>query len=216
MLSIGRKLLAKAHTKVLGSVFQIETYGLSNIPAQQQLLIASNHSSHLDYGVLKAALSNHVVGVSALAAADYFFDRRWKRRLLLPLTDLVPVMRQGSFSLALKGAETAMTNGRSLLIFPEGTRGHTDELLTFRPGIGYLQRRAQIPILPVYVSGTSDILPKGQTIPSGRQLRVYVGAPLAHEFLDTLVTGMRPSETYVRIAEEARNRVLKLQRLAKA
>ena len=216
MLSLGKKLLATAHTRVLGSLFQIETYGLSNIPSQQQLLIACNHSSHLDYGVLKAALSNHVMGFSALAAADYFFDRTWKRRLLLPLTDLVPVMRQGSFSLALKGAEVAMTNGRSLLIFPEGTRGTTGGLLPFRPGIGYLQRRAQIPILPVYVSGTSEILPKGQTIPTGRRIRVYVGEAITHQLCEQLAAAKRPSEGYVRITEEVRQRILNLQQQAKA
>lgn len=215
-MSLGKSILAKVHTKVLGSLFHIESYGLSNIPAQQQLLIAANHSSHLDYGILKAALSGQIMGISALAAADYFFDRTWKRRLLLPLTDLVPVMRQGSFSLALKGAETAMTNGRSLLIFPEGTRGHSHILQPFRPGVGYLQRRAQIPILPVYISGTSDILPKGRTIPTGRRVQVFVGAPLSHEALDSLVEGMRPSEAYVSIADETRNCIQILQEQAKA
>jgi 1-acyl-sn-glycerol-3-phosphate acyltransferase len=215
-VSVGKSILAKAHTKLLGSLFHIESFGLENIPAQQQLLIAANHSSHLDYGILKAALSHQILGISALAAADYFFDRSWKRRLLLPLTDLVPVMRQGSFSLALKGAETAMTNGRSLLIFPEGTRGYSKELQSFRPGVGYLQRRAQIPILPVYIEGTSDILPKGQTIPKGRRVQIFVGAPLRNEMLDGLVQGMRPSEAYVRIATETRNRIQTLQTQAKA
>ena len=118
MISLGKKTLARVHTRLMGTVFKIQSFGLEHIPSQQQLLIASNHASHLDYGVLKAALSKKIIAFGALAAADYFFDQRWKRKILLPLTNLVPVMRQGSFSLALKEAETALTNGRSLLIFP--------------------------------------------------------------------------------------------------
>ena len=214
MISLGKKTLARVHTRLMGTVFKIQSFGLEHIPSQQQLLIASNHASHLDYGVLKAALSKKIIAFGALAAADYFFDQRWKRKILLPLTNLVPVMRQGSFSLALKEAETALTNGRSLLIFPEGTRSQTNTLLPFRPGVGYLQRRSELPILPVFIEGTQKILPKGQTVPTGRDVQIHVGAPITNHHCDQIVDGLRTSEAFVRIAEETRMRILALKQQA--
>lgn len=213
-MSLGKKALARIHTRLMGTAFKIQSFGLENIPNQQQLLIASNHTSHLDYGVLKVALEKKVIAFGALAAADYFFDQRWKRKLLLPLTNLVPVMRQGSFSLALKEAETALSNGISLLIFPEGTRSQTNTLLPFRPGVGYLQRRSELPILPVFIEGAQKILPKGQTVPTGRDIQIHVGTLITNQHCDQIVDGLRPSEAFVRIAEETRMRILDLQQNA--
>ena len=210
MLKFGRSVIAKAHTELFGRCLEIEISGRERIPRHRQLLIASNHASHLDYGVLRVALREHVAGMSALAAADYFFDRRWKRRLLLPLTDLIPVMRQGSFALALKGAESAIAKGRSILIFPEGTRSLDGELLPFRPGIGYLQRRSQLPVLPIYLDGTFDILPKGKTLPDGRRVSVRIGELIEDDELDAMTASMRSSESYVTVADYIRTRVMAL------
>ena len=210
MLATGRDILAKLHTRTFGRCFDIDVIGLERVPKNQQLLIAANHCSHLDYGTLKFALEDHVVGLSALAAADYFFDERWKRRLLLPLTDLIPVMRQGSFSLALKGAEEAIARGRSIIIFPEGTRGVGESLLPFRPGVGYLQRRSELPVLPVYLWGTHQILPKGQTVPRGRRILVLIGEVMDHAVLSEMTRGKRTSKSYQAIAESVRYEIQKL------
>ena len=209
-LTFGRNILSRAHTEVFRRGLEIQVSGRSEIPKNRQVLIASNHASHLDYGVLRVALHDRVIGMSALAAADYFFDRRWKRRLLLPLTDLIPVMRQGSLGLALKGAESAIAEGRSILIFPEGTRSLDGHVQSFRPGIGYLQRRSQLPILPIYVEGTIDILPKGKTLPKGRNINVRIGTLIEDRTLESLTQSMRPSEAYVAVAEHVRQRIMAL------
>ena len=210
MLNLSRSLLSEVHTRLFAGIFEIDALGIKNVPARQQLLIASNHVSHLDYGVLKSTLGRLIPSLSVLAAADYFFDKRWKRRILLPLTDLVPVMRQGRLNLALKEAETALANGRSLVIFPEGTRSVGESLLPFRPGIGYLQRIAQIPILPVYISGTHRILPKGQTVPKGRKIQIRIGAVISSEECENSTAQLRPTDAYVHIANRTREAILEL------
>ena len=214
MLTLGRSVLSKIHTRTFGKLFEIEVLGAHRIPKNQQLLIAANHCSHLDYGTLRFALDEKVSGLSALAAADYFFDERWKRRILLPLTDLIPVMRQGSFSLALKGAEDAIAQGRSILIFPEGTRGTGTSLLSFKPGVGYLQRRSQLPVLPVHLWGTHQILPKGNTVPKGRRILVTIGELISHETFNDAVKGKRVARAYQEIAQMVRSEIEQLARFS--
>ena len=117
-------------------------------------------------------------------------------------------MRQGSFSLALKGAEEAIACGRSILIFPEGTRGRGEGLLPFRAGIGYLQRRSQLPVLPIHIWGTHHILPKGQTVPKGRRIIVTIGNVMSHDSLCEQVRGKRLSRAYQGIAELVRKEII--------
>lgn len=212
MLTPGRNLVDWARHQAFKRGFSIELFGQWPTDRHQQVLVAANHRSHLDYGVVKFALEGRCTPLSALAAADYFFDRRWKRRILLPFTDLIPVMRQGHLNLALKGAETALSAGRSLLVFPEGTRAF-DQVLPFRPGIGYLQRRSLLPVLPLYISGTERILPKGQALPTGRTIKVWAGPLIHNAEFDTLCEGLETGIAYREVSNEVRTRILKMANL---
>jgi len=70
--------------------------GRSNIPAHTNFIVAANHSSHLDMGLTKMALGEAGKDMVALAAADYFFDNKYKRAVMENFTNLVPMERTGS------------------------------------------------------------------------------------------------------------------------
>ncbi len=70
--------------------------GQSNIPAHTNFIAASNHASHLDIGLVKVALGEYGRDMVALAAADYFFDNKYKRAYMNNFTNLVPIERSGS------------------------------------------------------------------------------------------------------------------------
>ncbi len=112
--------------------------GRSNIPAHTNFIVAANHSSHLDMGLTKMALGEAGKDMVVLAAADYFFDTKYKRAVMENFTNLVPMERTGSLRQSLRHASSFLDRGYNALIFPEGTRSVTGEMADFKPVIGYL------------------------------------------------------------------------------
>ena len=96
--------------------------GRGNIPFHTNFIVAANHASHLDMGLVKMALADAGEDLVALAAADYFFDTKYKRAYMENFTNLVPMERSGSLSQSLRHARSFLDRGYNALIFPEGTR----------------------------------------------------------------------------------------------
>src|SRR4030081_945813 len=112
--------------------------GRSNIPAHTNFIVAANHSSHLDMGLTKMALAEVRKDMVVLAAADYFFDTKYKRAVMENFTNLVPMERTGSLRQSLRHARDYLDRGFNALIVPEGTRSLNGIMADFKPVIGYL------------------------------------------------------------------------------
>ena len=90
-------------------------------------------ASHLDMGLTKMALGEFGKDLVALAAADYFFDTKYKRAVMENFTNLVPMERTGSLRQSLRHAKSFLDRGYNALIFPEGTRSMTGTWPTSSP-----------------------------------------------------------------------------------
>jgi len=204
--SIGRSLLSFGQKVLYGGVFDVEVTGKSFIPQNRNFLVIANHTSHLDMGLIKVVLGEQGERLTALAARDYFFDTPLKRAYFENFTNLIPMDRHGSLRESLRLAGEALNQGYHLLIFPEGTRSPTGQLLEFKPTIGYLALTYQVDLLPLYLTGTYEALPKGSIFPKGKNLRVQIGPPLMYSGLKARTKGMARSESYrqvTHLAEEA-------------
>jgi 1-acyl-sn-glycerol-3-phosphate acyltransferase len=79
----------------------------------------------------------------------------------------------------LRHVVRALREGYGVLLYPEGTRSSDGSIGKFRSGIGRLIAQFPgIPVIPTYLKGTSEVLPKGWSIPVPRRVRVVFGAPL--------------------------------------
>ncbi|MEE2756435.1 MAG: AMP-binding protein [Myxococcota bacterium] len=201
LADVGRQLLGSAQKKLYDQAFKVQVKGTENIPRNSQVLVISNHSSHLDMGLVKYALGDYAPNLSALAASDYFFDKQYKRDFFEPFTNLIPVERSGSLEKSLRHAETALNRGRIVLVFPEGTRSPDGQLQEFKHGVGYLQQKSQLSVLPLFLRGTYRALPKGAAVPTQRKLTAVIGPVIDHAFIEEQTKGMNRIETYARIAE---------------
>ena len=87
--------------------------------------------------------------------------------LLRPLLgNAFPIPQQESGVRAtLRYAGDLISDGWSLLIFPEGERRPTGQLGAFQPGVGLLARRLQVPVIPIHLEGVAQVLPAGRIIP---------------------------------------------------
>ena len=185
--------------------------GRSNIPPHTNFLVAANHCSHLDMGLTKMALDEYGKDLVALAAADYFFDTKYKRAVMENFTNLVPMERTGSLRQSLRHAKSFLDRGYNALIFPEGTRSMTGILADFKPVVGYLALHARVGILPIYLDGTYEAMPKGTTIIKSRDVGARIGRFLEIEELEEMTKGMARAEAYRLIAARVRHEVVNLR-----
>jgi long-chain acyl-CoA synthetase len=88
-----------------------------------------------------------------------------------------------------------------VLIFPEGTRSPNGALQEFKPVIGHLALHHGVDILPVYLGGTYQALPKGKSVPTRRDITARIGPPLEVSELRRLTEGMKFSHACRRVAE---------------
>ena len=142
-------------------------------------VVVANHASHADTAVLLAALPAKAQPVFA-AAADYWFDVPVRRFVASSLIGILPVRRSANdgYAQLLAAARPALRAGRTVVIYPEGTRSTDGSIGEFRSGALRLARDCGVPIVPVAVLGTADVLPKGASFISPAPMRVRIGAAL--------------------------------------
>jgi long-chain acyl-CoA synthetase len=206
LVTVGRRLMRMSQQALFGGLFDVKVTGKPFIPMNSNFLVIANHTSHLDMGLVKVVLGEQGQRLTTLAARDYFFDTPLKRAYFENFTDLIPMDRQGSLRESLRLAGNALRQGFNLLIFPEGTRSVTGELLEFKPTLGYLALTYGVDVLPIYVKGTFEALPKGSMFPKSRELEAHIGPALTYEMLRAKTQGMARSESYryaTKLAEDS-------------
>ncbi len=145
------------------------------------VIFAANHASHLDTPLLLTTLPTRFRHRTVVAAAaDYFFDRRWKAVLWSFGLAAIPIERARINRRSADVAAELLEDGWNLVIFPEGGRSPDGWAQPFRGGAAYLARRTGRPVVPVHVDGTRHVLPKSgeRRLPRRSPVSVVVGASL--------------------------------------
>ncbi|MBW3575167.1 MAG: 1-acyl-sn-glycerol-3-phosphate acyltransferase [Actinobacteria bacterium] len=143
------------------------------------LIFASNHHSHLDAPLLLTSIPEpwrHRMVVAA--AADYFFANRFGAAVSALAIGAIPIERTKVERRSAERAAALISDGWSLLIFPEGGRSADGWGRGHRGGAAYLALRCAVPVVPVHVEGTGRIFGKGAKRPSPGTSRVTFGAAL--------------------------------------
>jgi long-chain acyl-CoA synthetase len=207
----GNRVIDVAQRALYENVLKAHVEGQSNIPTHTNFIAATNHTSHLDTGLIKYALGEYGRDMVALAAADYFFDNKYKRAYMNNFTNIVPIERSGSLRQSLRHARTFLERGYTALIFPEGTRSMTGQMAEFKSGFAYLALNTRTGILPAYLWGTYEAFPKGSTFLKGREVGARIGRFLSPEELDELTKGMPRAEAYRLVAALVRHEIENLR-----
>ncbi len=156
------------------SATPLQVRGLEHLPAGPCVLV-SNHGSYLDGAVLVAALPRPFVFVAKRELREQWIPRVYLNRLGAEFVERFDAQR--SVADAGRLAE-AVVQGRSLLVFPEGTFVAGTALLPFHLGAFLAAARAGVPVVPVALSGTRDLLPGGTWWPRRARLGVTLCEPV--------------------------------------
>jgi 1-acyl-sn-glycerol-3-phosphate acyltransferase len=152
--------------------------GRERIPKNRAVVFCSNHESNVDPPVLFQALHKrlHVLFKAELTRLPVL-------GAVMVAGGFVPVerdKREASMA-SIERAAASIREGNSFLIFPEGTRSKTDEMLPFKKGGFIMAIKAQAPILPVAVSGGRTSMRKGSWIVRPVMVDVRIGDPVETE-----------------------------------
>jgi long-chain acyl-CoA synthetase len=211
MKEIGRALLGKAQDLFYGEVMKPRVFGRSHIPHNRSVIVVANHASHLDMGLVRHALGRYGEDIVSLAAQDYFFEGRLKRAFFENLTNLRAIDRKASLRQSIRQASELLERGKTLLIFPEGTRSGNGDVQDFKPLVGHLALANGIDLLPLYLGGTHAAMPKGSPIPTRRDVVARIGPALCVADLRRLTDRMTPADAAREVARVARAAVTALR-----
>jgi 1-acyl-sn-glycerol-3-phosphate acyltransferase len=142
-------------------------------------IVAANHVSHLDTPILLRTLPRRLRRRLVVAAAkDYFYRGRIRGSLVSLSLATIPFDRDQGSRESLRQCRSLLQRGWSVLLFPEGTRSPSGEMSRVRRGVAVLAISTGAPVLPVYVHGLADVMPKGSFAPLPGGVVVDVGEPV--------------------------------------
>ncbi|MFA5500768.1 MAG: lysophospholipid acyltransferase family protein [Candidatus Omnitrophota bacterium] len=141
----------------LNPYWKVKVKGLENIDHRQTYVIVANHQSLADIIVIyKMHMYFKWVAKKELLKLPFIGGLLW-------VNDHVLLSRGefGSIKAVYRQAAGWLRNGVSMLFFPEGTRSGTDEMSAFQNGAFKLAIKERKPVLPVFIGGTREAIPKG-------------------------------------------------------
>jgi len=170
--------LAVSHV-ALTRLWRFETEGVPPEGPRRPYVVVSNHESYADIFLMSHFpwemkwLSKHTIFKIPVMG--------WMMRMALD----VPVRRgeRESAIAALSECRDRLARRVSVMIFPEGTRSRTDELLPFKDGAFHLAIQSRVPILPVAIAGTRSCMAKGSFAFRHAHAKARVLAPIATDGL---------------------------------
>jgi long-chain acyl-CoA synthetase len=215
--------LGRAQHGFYDRVLQTKVFGRAHIPYNRNVIVVANHASHLDMGLVKYALGSYGQEIVSLAAQDYFFEgNRFLTAYFENFTRLVPMPRD-ALRQGLRKAGELIDQGKTVLIFPEGTRSTDGQVHEFKAIVGHLALQHGVDVLPLYLGGTYGALPKGAKVVRRRDVEARIGPVLTAQELARVTEGLSLAEASrkaSRLIEEAvralgRGSLLELSKLTR-
>ena len=172
----GKLIKMWARWVIWSTGIQYDIDGLDNLNLDKQYIFMSNHESALDIVLGVAAIPFNIV---FLAKKELFkvpiFGWAMNSSGMIKIDRENPEMARKSVSEAV---ETLMHSSFSTLIYPEGTRSNGEELLPFKKGGFILAIRTQLPVVPITILGSGNVLPKGTLAIKKSHIKMIIDNPI--------------------------------------
>lgn len=171
--------------------------GSHNIPTSGAFILAPVHRSIMDTPISSAVTRRrmHFMGKDSLwrhKSFGYFFSA----------LGAFPVTRGSADLEALRRCIIVIKSGEPLVLFPEGTRQHGNDMQPLFDGAAYVALKTQVPIVPVGIGGSENIMPSGSWKIRRRRCAAVVGAPIyPPQIIGTRANRVEVRELTARLAE---------------
>ena len=151
-------------------------------PKAEQRIYFANHQSHADLVLMWAALPEELRSITRpIAAKDYWTKTPFKKWITTAVFNAIYVDRAKTGDQdPLEPLIEALTNGDSIILFPEGTRGNHEEPQKFKAGLYHLAEAfPDVNLIPAWIDNVQRVMPKGEVVPVPILCSVTFGAPIA-------------------------------------
>ncbi len=185
-------------------LFRYKAFGTQNIPKSGSAILASNHTSYAD---------PFFVGLGVVRRINYLakkelFKNKLNSYFLRNLFRTIPIDREQMERATLRTIYRLLNANEILLMFPEGTRSFDGKLQEAKIGIGMIAYNTQVPVIPVYVNGSHEILPRNAKRVYFKRCSVYFGPPVE---LNQFYREQKSKELYKAISEKIMEAIAKLE-----
>jgi len=186
--------------------------GLENVPKDGRFIVASNHSSYLDDLILPTVMLRHFRKKIHFYVNHLYFRNPAMRRFLYGAGSIPVSVKKSPESSkinekAFKDALKCLEHNEPVGIFPEGHRSMDGKLQPAKTGVARLALEAKVPVVPVGIIGSYDILPKGKMFPKFRRCLVRIGKPI---YLDDYRKKRKDRKSLEKIAGKIMGEIAKL------
>ena len=151
--------------------------GINNIPKDSAFVAAANHASYMDHMIMSAYFMSYLNKKFHFLAKKEHFDNVFKKAWHT-YAGAIPIDREKGGKRALRIAISALKRGKVIAIHPEGTRSLNGRLQRGKIGVAKLALAAKVPVVPIGLIGTFEILPKGKYIPKFKRAVMNIGKPM--------------------------------------
>lgn len=149
---------------------------------KNQFIVVANHNSHFDMVSIMAALPGRKLKhIRSVAAGDYFGKSKFSASVTKFFFNsiLINRNRKEGEPTGLEIIDRRLKNGKSLVLFPEGSRGKPGVMNEFKTGIAILlKNNPDVPFIPVYLDGFGRVLPKDKKLIIPLICKVRFGEPI--------------------------------------
>ena len=157
------------------SLNKIKVSGLENIPKDKPVIFVSNHGSYFDVPIYLAYLPGSFRFIVRKGLMRIPFVGRY-----IQLSGHMSIDRAGGTSAhkTLSKAKDLLKQGKSIIVFPEGTRTKDGTLGNFKRGSLFIAFETGAPVVPIAISGSYRVMPRGSLLISPTKIKVNIGKPI--------------------------------------
>ncbi|MCX8011697.1 MAG: 1-acyl-sn-glycerol-3-phosphate acyltransferase [Desulfobacterota bacterium] len=172
----GLKLIGYALLKVF---FSFEVINSSIVPRNNPFILTANHFSFMDPPVLQIACPRRIY----FFMTEKYYNPLWSR-WFFQIMHAIPLREKSAYNISpIKTGLKLLENGKVIGIFPEGGISKMGIIQPGKPGTLLLAQKAKVPILPAFISGTYQALPRQAKFFRKAKIKVTFGNPITYNEL---------------------------------
>jgi long-chain acyl-CoA synthetase len=204
--ALWRALFAAVHGLARG-LYGLRVEGLDKLPKDRPFILSPNHQSFLDGPVLVSALPFSLRRKLFYVGTSEIFGSGLALRVARSLR-LIPIDPDANLIQAMKAGAFGLSQGRGLILFPEGERSIDGEPKAFKKGAAILSAHLQVPIVPAALEGFHEAWPRGEGLKFSGRLRIVFGDPIPPP---AAPSPDRAEALYARMTAELREKVVAMR-----